>query len=118
LSLASEDGVGNRSLGAAYNALGKHQDAIPPLRQAIRSLPNDVEASIELGIALDGAGLTQEAIAAFQMALQLGPESADARFRLGLALLKTGDVNAVEAEYHALQNLRSPLADKLLDAIR
>jgi Flp pilus assembly protein TadD len=56
LSLASDDGIGNRSLGATYNALGTYDDAIEPLQRAVRILPNDSDARIELEIALRGIG--------------------------------------------------------------
>jgi len=78
------------NLGNTLLQVGKHEDAIRELREAVRLRPNDAATHYNLGIALREKGETDAAIAAFRVAIRLKSDLADAHFNLGLALARRG----------------------------
>ncbi|MBG7618264.1 tetratricopeptide repeat protein [Herbaspirillum sp. AP02] len=102
-------------LGNSLSAMGRHQEAIQALRQAVALAPQAMEAVLNLGTALREQGDLPAARAAFAQAVQLRPEVAEGWFNLGLALqdLQQRD-DAVEAFARALA-LRPDYADAALN---
>ncbi|MGE0876623.1 MAG: tetratricopeptide repeat protein, partial [Burkholderiales bacterium] len=81
------------TLGLAYAALGRSDDAILCYRFALALDPNFAAASGNLGIALLAQGRIDEAIGQFRHALSCHPESAEALNNLGNALACQGKVD-------------------------
>jgi Flp pilus assembly protein TadD len=73
-------------LGAALAALGRTQEALPHLQEAIRLKPDLEAAHATLGTALANLGRFDEAIAQLSEAVRLNPKDAEARVNLEKAL--------------------------------
>ncbi|MFC0135689.1 O-linked N-acetylglucosamine transferase, SPINDLY family protein, partial [Massilia eurypsychrophila] len=71
------------NLGAAYQALHRHDEAIASYRQALALKPDFALAHNNLGNALNELGRPEEAIASFHRALAANPDYADAHSNLG-----------------------------------
>jgi tetratricopeptide (TPR) repeat protein len=92
------------NLGASYNALGRHPQAIEAYRQAIRIRPEYAEAYNNLGVAYNALGRYQEAIEAYRQAIRIRPQYADAYNNLGAAYVDLGRYQeALEACQQAIK---------------
>jgi tetratricopeptide (TPR) repeat protein len=60
-------------LGESFQREGRHQDAIDPLRNAVRFAPGNVIYRLNLGLALEDAGLLQDSAEEFRKADNLYP---------------------------------------------
>jgi tetratricopeptide (TPR) repeat protein len=78
------------NLGAAYDKLGRHTEAIEDFSQAVRSKPNFEEAYNNLGVAFAGLGRWPEAIDAYNQAIKIKPDFAEAYTNLGVAYSALG----------------------------
>lgn len=81
----------HRLRGSTLTALGRHQDALPNLGQAVRLAPTHAGALIDLGVALAAVDRTPDAMACFERALALDPGQAPAHHNLGLLAARMGD---------------------------
>jgi Flp pilus assembly protein TadD len=97
----------HNNLGAALMHLGRLQEAIIQLEQALRIKPDFSEAHYNLGAALKQAGRLQEAIGHYEQALRIKPDYADAHNDLGVALEQAGRLQ--DAIGHYEQALRIKL---------
>jgi predicted O-linked N-acetylglucosamine transferase (SPINDLY family) len=77
-------------LGAACQTLGRLDEAVNSLREAIRLRPNHAASHNHLGVALGQQGNLDEATTCFRQALRLNPTDREARANLERALLKRG----------------------------
>ena len=92
------------TLGVAYCVLGRYQEAVKALKEALRLKPDYAEAWANLGIAYSKLGRYQEEVNAYKEALRLKPDLAQAWNNLGLAYGKLGRwQEAVEANKEALR---------------
>ncbi len=73
-------------LGSSLNKLGKHQEAIESLQQALELEKNSPEIYLDLGTAYFNTEQHEKALAAFEKALELEPGNASAHFFKGLSL--------------------------------
>lgn len=84
----------HRNLGAALTQLGRLDEAVIALRQAIQLAPRDVRARYNLAVALlaqgDAAGAAREA----NVGIQLDPDHALAHAVLGAAVAAQGDTES------------------------
>jgi tetratricopeptide (TPR) repeat protein len=87
------------TLGSLALARFDAQQAIQPLREAVRLRPTDAIAHNLYGTALAATGRNEEAERQFQNALEIQPELVNARFNLAHALAKAGKLN------QAIENL-------------
>jgi hypothetical protein len=78
------------NLGAAYDKLGRHTEAIEDFSQAVRSKPDFEEAYNNLGVAFAGLGRWFEAIDAYNQAIKIKPDFEDAYLNLGVAYSALG----------------------------
>ena len=90
-----------RSLGATYLRLGRVDDAIPALREAVRLVPRDATARYNLGHALAARGQAEDAAAQFREAARLQPSFAEAHNNLGALLRASGDLGGAERALRA-----------------
>ena len=77
-------------LGVALVKLGRDQDAIAALTEAVRKAPEFSDAQIDLGAALTRIGRPAEALPHLAEAVRFAAEPAEAHFQAGLALAGLG----------------------------
>lgn len=104
------DFVAHFNLGAAFQAEGKPEEALPYLLQSVHIRPSDVMARNNLAVALFALQRFDAAVKEFREALSLDPESRDARYNLSRAFAAKGD------HANALQELRTHLQGSPDDA--
>jgi TonB family protein len=118
-------------LGNAYSALNDHASAIEPLKQSLYMLraqalesgknqagdPSESDVRFALGLAYYATASYRNAVKEFKDAVKLSPNFASAHYGLGLAYLAYGDKGGAKKAEEALKKLKSPLANKLTDAL-
>lgn len=105
LAKAPKDGVGREIIAPVYMRLGRYDDAVRVLGEAIVILGPSPERETALGEALTmgAAGkVTPQALAAFDRALKLSPTFSQARFYVGLAAEQGGDKSRAAEVWSAL----------------
>ena len=88
-----KDAFTRTELGASLAGLGKINEALPHLRQAVADNPNIQRAHFVLGTVLLGQRRFIEAATALASAAELAPNDAPAQANLGIALLAHGKVD-------------------------
>ncbi|MFC0134261.1 tetratricopeptide repeat protein, partial [Massilia eurypsychrophila] len=92
------------NLGAAYQALHRHDEAIASYRQALTLQPDYALALNNLGNVLNDSGRPEEAIASFGRALAVQPDYADAHSNLGSLFKRLGrNLDAVASLRKAIE---------------
>lgn len=86
-----------QELGESLVKEGRHEEAIPHLREALAARPDDEALWRYLGAALGSSGDRQGAIEAFQNAVSIAPDSAVAHYNLGVAQQLVGDLSGAHA---------------------
>jgi serine/threonine-protein kinase len=89
----------NWELGICCLRLGRHREAISPLRAAVAVRPGNSFACNLLGLALAESGDLDEGVSMFRRAVSLAPGSAVIRWNLLYVLCKNGRWGEAEAEY-------------------
>lgn len=84
------------NIGATLLNLGRCEEAIPYLEEAIKIESKYLLAYLVLGIACEGSGLSIKAIACLQKALCIDPGYAEAMILLGIIYDKTGKYKLAE----------------------
>ncbi len=109
------------NLGCAYGSLGRYQDEVEALKQAVRIKPdlaNEHYTHKNLGAAYSGLGRWEDAIEAYKQAIRIKPDHVSSHFNLGLTYcLITGDKGSALEEYKILKTLDTELANKLFNLI-
>ena len=82
----------------AMNA-GRHDEAIPLLKQALAESPGDAVVHNSYGSALAATGHLPEALAQYRKAVELSPDYPDAHNNLASALVQSGQAKAAIAEF-------------------
>jgi Flp pilus assembly protein TadD len=88
------DFVAHFNLGAVLQAMGKFDEAIPYLDQALLIKPNSATAHNNRAVSLLMTDKIDPAIQEFRKSLALDPEYQNARFNLARALVAKGDSTA------------------------
>ncbi len=92
------------NLGAVYNLLEQHDDAIAMLRRGIQLDPRRGEGYYNLGLVYRRKGQADMAIQAYREALRVNPQMADAHYNLGNVYVEKGQFGMAATHYkHALQ---------------
>ncbi len=73
-------------LGSSYSKLGKFQQAIPILEQALEIQPDYLEAYMEIGMAYQNNNKFEKALSAFEHVLVADPDNGSALFFKGMVL--------------------------------
>jgi protein O-mannosyl-transferase len=94
----------HNNLGGSLIRMGRPNNAIAPLQEALRLKPDYAMAHYNLGNALLQTGHPEEAIEHYQQALRLNPDYAEAHYNLGTVLSQTG--RPQEAIEHYQQAIR------------
>jgi tetratricopeptide (TPR) repeat protein len=94
----------HNNFGNAFLELGRYQDAIEALKQAIRIKPDLAEAHYNLGVAYHRLGRYKDAIEALKQAIRIKPDLAEAHCNLGVAYGELGRYqDAVESYKQAIR---------------
>src|SRR5262249_62280422 len=64
-------------LGESLMKLGRNQEAVVQLSEAVRLAPSDVEAQFGLGIAYTGLGRYRDALDLYRRVLKIRPNASD-----------------------------------------
>jgi tetratricopeptide (TPR) repeat protein len=102
-------------LGACCQSLGKLDEAVSSMRQALQLGPQHVEAHNHLGVLLAQQGEREEAMECFRQAIQLRPSFAEAHRNLGLAQKDLGRVDEATASYRQALTLQPRYPEALHD---
>ena len=115
-----KDAASRTELGAAFSAMGRVDEAIAQLRQAIGDDPKMERAHYALGVLHSKRGEAAEAEAAFARAVEIDPNDAKAQNNLGAMLLSAGKVaKAIEHLEIALRlNPEDAMARESLERAR
>jgi len=92
------DFVAHFNLGAALQSMGKFDEALPYLNQAILIKPTNATARNNRAVSLLMTDKVEEAIQGFRESLALDPGYENARFNLARALIAKGDSAAALSE--------------------
>lgn len=93
------DFVAHFNLGAALQGLGKHDEALPYLSNAVAIEPSSATAHNNLAVSLLVTEEYEEAVRQFRASLAIDPEYQNARFNLARALIAKGDSSAALNEF-------------------
>jgi len=104
-------------VGCCYGSLGRYQEAIDALKQAIKIKPDCAKAHWCLGLAYGNLDRWQDAIESYKQAIRIEPDDAKAHFGLGLTYFISGDKGSALEEYKILKTLDAELANKLFNLI-
>jgi Flp pilus assembly protein TadD len=86
-------------LGGTYVEVGRHEDAIPHLKAAVRLGDRSAETCNYLGVALMNEGQAAEALTLFRRASALGPRDERIQFNLGTVLGGMSRLAEAESAY-------------------
>lgn len=104
--LLSQDAAAWHALGAALSALGRHEEALAPLRRACALAPDNAEFLQTLGRLLELLNhLDDELIAVYRRAAELQPTSVPALKALGLAQVGAHQPEAARETFAQLARL-------------
>ena len=101
-------------LGKVCYELGRYEEAIKALNQAVRIRPDLAEAQYGLGVSYANMHLYKKAAKALKQAIQLKPDYAEAHHILGFVYLNTGNRKASMKQQDILYGLDKDLANELL----
>lgn len=93
------DFVAHFNLGAALQALGKHDEALPYLSKAVALQPKNATARNNLAVSLLVTEEYDESVRQFRESLAIDPEYQNARFNLARALMAKGDSSGALDEF-------------------
>ena len=104
-------------LGATYNILGRHREAVEANREALRVKPDYAEAWYNLGFAYEKLGRDREKIEAYREAVRLKPDHSDAWCNLAIAYAQSGNRSAAMEAVRELRRYDPQKAEKLFNLI-
>jgi tetratricopeptide (TPR) repeat protein len=93
-------------LGLIDRQLGRYDQAVEHLSQAVGLKPDFTEAHNSLGNALRALGRLEEAVASYRQALRLNPRLAEAHNNFGVALMELGTLEAAAASLQRALDLK------------
>ncbi len=101
LSVDPANAMAHHSLGTAYAAAGRFDEAIAHDREALRLDPQMTEAWTNLGATLGRQGKEDEAMEAYRQAIRVGPNDPVPHINLGRTLARVGRVDEAVAEFRS-----------------
>jgi tetratricopeptide (TPR) repeat protein len=80
-----------QELAVLFSQLGRPEDAVKELQEAVKLAPNEAEFHFKLALAWNELGDSAKAMAELEAAVKLNPRHARAQYNLGLARFASGD---------------------------
>ncbi len=94
------------NLGAVYNRLGHHDDALATLRRGIQLDSSRSEGYYNLGLVYKQLGQLEMAVNAYREAVRLNPRMYDAHYNLGNIFLEKGQHALAIVHYRSALEIR------------
>ncbi len=116
--LRPDDGEAHYNLGLALGKLKRDQEALGEFSQAVKLQPDLARAHRNLGLANLNLNRLDEARQALQEAAALDPKDPQVHYALCVYYARTGNVQALNKEFKALQALDKDLAQRLKEQIK
>ena len=107
--------VAHYNLGNAYEAAGRHEDAVARYRETIKLRPQFARAHNNLGNSLDALGRAGEAVPSYERAVQLKPDLVEAYNNLGIGYAAQGKTEQGLAALRAAIQLRPDFLEARLN---
>jgi tetratricopeptide (TPR) repeat protein len=130
VQLNPDDALAHRNLGSALRILGKYDEAVFHLSEAIRLEPDDPSTHVWLAVALSGQGKMEESIAVLRETIRLKPDYPEAHSGLAGVFDRQAKPDAAlaeareairlkpeEAKFHIELGLRLATQQRFDDAI-
>ena len=108
LAVTENNHIAYANLGDALFKQGQTDKAISQYQEAIRLMPDYVQARNNLGNALLKKGQIDQAIRQYQETIRLSPDHGEARYNLGVALFNRGQIDEA---IHQLQEAARLMPD-------
>ncbi|MFZ3060251.1 MAG: tetratricopeptide repeat protein [Candidatus Methanoperedens sp.] len=100
----------HNNLGLAYDRIGKYEEAIKELNEALRLNPDYIEVHNNLGVTYDRMGKPEEAVNELKEALKLNPDYTEAHCNLGNIYACSGRYEEAARELHEALRINPELA--------
>ncbi|MGB8217155.1 MAG: tetratricopeptide repeat protein [Candidatus Methanoperedens sp.] len=100
----------HNNLGLAYDRIGKYEEAITELKEALRLNPDYIEVHNNLGVTYDRMGKPDEAVNELKVALNLNPNYAEAHCNLGNIYTSAGRYEEAAGELEEALKINPELA--------
>lgn len=97
--------------GVALGNMGRTDEALYELRQAVKLNPRDPKSQYNMGVALEEKGHDWKAIRAYRMAAKLAPAMIDAWVNIGMAALRTGRYKESAAAFETVLQINPSYFD-------
>lgn len=104
-------------LGYINNSLGKYQEALPYLQQALESENTYVAAWVEIGYTYYKLGNNDQAVTSLKRALELNPKNENARYYLTLIYISQQNRTKAQEMVDSLKQLSSRYASELQERV-
>ena len=112
IQIAPTEPLMRDALYSVYEAMGRPQDALRTLQQAVIECPDDANLYVQLSRLLCSLHRSDEAVASLQPAVQRWPENAQLRAALGFALSNAGKDERAVTELQEAIRLDSTLVEE------
>jgi tetratricopeptide (TPR) repeat protein len=100
----------HNNLGLAYDRIGKYEEAIKELNEALRLNPDYIEVHNNLGVTYDRMGMPEEAVKELKKALKLNPNYTEALCNLGNIYASSGRYEEAAGELQEALRINPELA--------
>jgi tetratricopeptide (TPR) repeat protein len=100
----------HNNLGLAYDRIGKYEEAIRELKEALRLNPYYIEVHNNLGVTYDRMGRHEEAVNELKEALKLNPDYTEAHCNLGNIYARSGRYEEAAGELQEALRINPELA--------
>ncbi len=100
----------HNNLGLAYDRIGKYEEAIRELNEALRLNPDYIEVHNNLGVTYDRMGMPEEAVNEIKEALKLNPDYTEAHCNLGNIYARSGRYEEAAGELQEALRINPELA--------
>ncbi|MCZ7400350.1 MAG: tetratricopeptide repeat protein [Candidatus Methanoperedens sp.] len=100
----------HNNLGLAYDRIGKYEEAIKELNEALRLNPDYIEVHNNLGVTYDRMGMPEEAVNELKEALKLNPDYTEAHCNLGNIYARSGRYEEAAGELQEALRINPELA--------
>ena len=111
LAVSPDFAEAHSSLGNAFLALGRPDEAVASYLSALKTNPNYAEAHTNLGLALMDLGKREEAEASYLKALAIKPDCAATHSNLGAAFKELGMMDNARASYQDALTIKPDFAE-------
>lgn len=111
IQVTTNNSLAHYNLGTALGKLGRIEEAISHLIEALRLEPNASDIHNNLGVALTIQGRTEEGISHYTKALKINPYDYFAHFNMGVALRNQGKIEEAVRHFEVALQINPDYAE-------